>query len=75
MKERIDVRALHGPLMDAGIVPKNCRLMSMQVGVSGGLSVTYEVYLTAQQLVTLGDIFRTVGTLADQPGNSHGTDN
>jgi len=61
MTNIIDVRALHKPLADAGIVPPHCRLMSMQIGVTGGLTVTYEVFLTAEQLVALGVIFQTVG--------------
>jgi len=65
MMHRIDVRALHKPLMDAGIVPANCRLMSMQIGTSGGLVVVYEVFLTAAQLVQLGQIFQTVGDSFD----------
>lgn len=64
---RIDVRALHKPLMDAGIVPANCRLMSMQVGTSGGLVVVYEVFLTPEQLVQLGQIFQAVGSGSDWP--------
>lgn len=66
---RIDVRALHKPLMDAGIVPKNCRLMSMNVGTSGALVVVYEVLITVDQLATLGRVFETVSDAIKQDGD------
>jgi len=56
------MRALHQPLMAAGLVPPNCRLMHISIGVSGALMVQFEVYLDASQLVTLGTVFQEVGT-------------
>jgi hypothetical protein len=59
--ELIDVKRFHQPLMEAGLVPPNCKLWEISVGVSGALSIRYEVYLTADQLVQLGAIFQAVG--------------
>jgi hypothetical protein len=72
MQDIIDVRRLHKPLMDAGLVPPNCRVWSMSIGVKGALSITYEIFLTAEQLVTLGRIFQIVGNLA--PVDGYGKD-
>jgi len=65
MKPLIDVRALHKPLKDAGIVPDHCRLLSMQVGVTGALSITYEVFVTVDQLAALGRVFQAVSSQLD----------
>lgn len=62
MMHPLDVRRFHGPMMAAGLVPPNCKLWELSVGVSGALSVRYEVFLTAEQLVQLGTIFHDIGT-------------
>lgn len=69
MTNRISVRAFHQPLADAGLVPENCRLFDIAIGVDGGFTVKYEVYFTAEQIVKLGDIFKLVGqnSLAPNP--------
>lgn len=61
MKSLINVQKFHAPLEAAGLVPKNCRVLDITIGVSGALSVRYEVFLTAEQLVRLGTIFQAVG--------------
>lgn len=61
MQTLINIQRFHRPLLDAGLVPPNCKLWELSVGVSGALSVRYEVFLTAEQLVQLGRIFQEVG--------------
>lgn len=61
MKHLINVQRFHEPLATAGLVPANCRVIDLSIGVSGALAVKYEVFLTAEQLITLGEIFRAVG--------------
>lgn len=61
MKRLINVQRFHQPLMEAGLIPENCKLWDFSVGISGALSVRYEVFLTAEQLVTLGAIFQRIG--------------
>ncbi len=62
MKHLIDVRHFHGPLAAAGLVPDNCRVLDLSIGVEGALSISYEVLMTAEQLITLGAVFQEVGT-------------
>jgi hypothetical protein len=57
----INIRRFHKPLMDAGLVPLNCKLWEISIGVAGALTVRYEVFLTAEQLVQLGGVFQAVG--------------
>ena len=57
----IAAQMFHAPLEKAGLVPPHCKVLKLQVGVSGALTITYEVFLDAGQLVTLGEIFQTVG--------------
>jgi hypothetical protein len=68
MKHLINVKMLHAPLAAAGLVPANCRVLDISIGVSGALSVRYEVFLTAEQLVSLGSVLQVVGEsiMADQ---------
>jgi hypothetical protein len=61
MKSLINVQKFHAPLQAAGLVPENCRLLEISIGVHGSLSIRYDVFLTAEQLVTLGSIFQNVG--------------
>ena len=61
VSDRINVQLFHKPLADARIVPDNCRLIEMSIGVSGGFILRYEVFLTVSQLITLGGIFQDVG--------------
>jgi hypothetical protein len=61
MKHLIDVTRLHRPLQDAGLVPANCRLLELSVGVNGVLTLKYEVFVTAAQLIALGNVFAVVG--------------
>lgn len=62
MSEKIfDIRAFHQPLAEAGLVPKQCRLMSIAIGVNGPCVITYEVFLTAEQSVKLGEVFISLG--------------
>jgi hypothetical protein len=61
MTSLINVQKFHGPLQAAGLVPENCRLLEILIGVHGALSIRYDVFLTAEQLVTLGAIFHDVG--------------
>lgn len=62
MRALINIQRFHQPMMEAGLVPANCKLWEISVGVTGALTVRYEVFLTAEQLVTLGGVFTTVGT-------------
>ena len=57
----VSVRGLHKPLADAGLVPPNCRVMEISIGVEGALVVRYEVFLTAEQIVALGGVLQQVG--------------
>jgi len=57
----VDIRRFHKPLADAGLVPPNCRVMEISLGVSGVLVVRYEVFLTPAQTVALGIVFQHVG--------------
>ena len=68
----INVQRLHKPLEEAGLVPPHCRLLELQIGVGGALSVKYEVYLDAAQVVRLGMILQDVGNelLAGPPRDS-----
>lgn len=78
MRPLINIQRLHAPLMAAGLVPPNCRLWEISVGVEGALAIRYEVFLTAEQLVDLGVVFQDVGgailaapdqrKASDQPG-------
>jgi hypothetical protein len=61
MQPVIDVRAFHQPLADAGLVPKNCRVVEMSIGTTGEFRLRYEVFLTPEQVIALGGIFQTVG--------------
>jgi len=62
------VRALHRPLQEAGLVPENCRLMDLRIGVDGAFVVAYEVFFTPEQTVKLGEVLQRVGQtlLADE---------
>jgi hypothetical protein len=68
MQQVIDVRAFHKPLADAGLVPLNCRVLELSIGLSGAFVVRYEVLFTPEQLVTLGGIFQTVGAARTEEG-------
>jgi hypothetical protein len=57
----VDIRRFHKPLEAAGLVPPNCRVMEISIGVDGALMVRYEVFLTAEQTVALGGVFQQVG--------------
>jgi hypothetical protein len=71
MRSLINVQKLHAPLIAAGLVPENCRVLDISIAASGVLSLRYEVFLTAEQLVTLGSVFRVVGEsiVADEKGS------
>lgn len=60
MKRIVTMRALHRPLMDAGLVPPDCRLMDVRIGIDGPLIITYEVHVSAERLSTLGEVFTLV---------------
>ena len=60
--QRVDVRRLHKPLAAAGLVPSECRLMDISIGLNGGLLVRYEVFLTPEQTIALGLVLQDVGT-------------
>lgn len=57
----MDIRSLHAPLQAAGLVPPNCRLMEISIGVTGAMTIRYEVFVTADELVKLGSVFQFVG--------------
>lgn len=65
MGNLINVRDLHKPLIDAGLVPANCRLMRVDFGIEGALVATYEIFLTREQLATLGRVLQDVGAKGD----------
>jgi hypothetical protein len=48
-------------LAEAGLVPDNCRLLEIQIGVTGVLMLRYEICATPDQLVTLGAVLQRVG--------------
>ena len=58
---RVVSQSLHAPLEAAGLVPPNCRLMEISIGVNGALTIRYEVFVTADELVKLGSVFQFVG--------------
>lgn len=64
MRDLIDLTALHQPLMDAGLVPPHCKTMWLSIGLTGALTVHYEVFLDAEDLVKLGAVFQQVGHAA-----------
>lgn len=74
MRYLINVQKFHAPLQAAGLVPANCRVLDISVGVHGALSVRYEVFLTAEELVSLGSIFQRVGESIITDEKKHGPD-
>ena len=56
----ISSRAFHKPLQEAGLVPPECRVMDIRIDVDGAVIVTYECFLTADQIADLGRIFYRV---------------
>jgi hypothetical protein len=56
MAFRIANRSLHKPLQDAGLVPPNCRLMDIKIGVDGAMVVVYECFLDMDQLAKLAAV-------------------
>jgi hypothetical protein len=62
MQRYLDLRRLHKPLADAGLVPDNCRLLQIDIGVTGAFQVTYQVMFTTEQVATLGRVFQDVAT-------------
>lgn len=64
---RLSVRSFHKPLADAGLVPENCRVMDIVIGVDGAFTVKYEVFFTAEQVDKLGDVFKLVAAPSLQP--------
>jgi len=61
MPRYVNVKRLHKPLEAAGLVPHHCRLLDLVIGTEGALIVRYEVLVTAEQLVALGDVFTRLG--------------
>ena len=61
MQHLVNLQALHQPLIDAELVPPECRLMRIDIGVSGAFVVTYEVFFTAEQVAKLGRVLQEVG--------------
>ncbi len=61
MRSLINMRRFHEPLRAAGLVPDNCRGMHLAIGVDGAMSMTYDVFLTAEQLIAMGTVLRNVG--------------
>lgn len=61
MQHLINIKHFHQPLQDAGLVPPHCRLLEIEIGVSGALTVRYEVYWDANQLIAFADICRRIG--------------
>ena len=61
MKPLIDLRRFHEPLAKAGLVPQNCKVLNIQIGVSGALTVTYEVFWEAKELAAFGEICQQIG--------------
>ena len=71
----VDVRRFHAPLMDAGLVPLNCRVLDLSIALNGALTVRYEIFLTAEQVVQLGQVFQDVGTaILTEKAQDHGED-
>ena len=64
MIRAISAHAFHQPLQDAGLVPPNCRLMDVRIGVDGAVFVSYEAFLSPAQLVTFGGILAKVAQAA-----------
>jgi hypothetical protein len=61
MNRYVNVKRLHKPLEEAGLVPPNCRLLDLAIGTDGALIVRYDVLVTAEQLVALGEVFARIG--------------
>jgi hypothetical protein len=47
--------------MEAGLVPENCHLLELSVGTTGVLTLKYEIFVSAQQLIALGNVLAGVG--------------
>ena len=60
--ELMNVRRLHQPLQDAGLEPRNCRVMDISIGVSGAVLVRYEIFLSVQETIVLGRLLADVAT-------------
>ena len=56
----ISARAFHKPLQEAGLVPPECRVMDIRIAVDGAVIVTYECFLTVDQIADLGRILARV---------------
>jgi len=63
----IDVRAFHEPLKRAGLVPEHCRVLTVAIGLQGGFSITYEVYLDTDQVKRLGAVLQEVADKVAEP--------
>jgi hypothetical protein len=48
---------LANELIARGLVPEHCRILSIEVGVSGAVLVRYEKYIDEAELVKFGDAF------------------
>lgn len=60
-KTLINLKRFHDPLREAGLVPPNCKVLHIAIGVDGALTVQYEIFLEAEELVKLGAVFQQVG--------------
>ena len=60
METAVSVRRFHKPLADAGIVPENCRLLEMSIGVSIGIAVA-DAHDSAETVLAKADaaMYRT----------------
>jgi hypothetical protein len=65
MIRAVDVRRFHEPLQKAGLVPLNCRVVDLSIGVTGALVIRYEVFVTPEQLTALGLVFQQVAADID----------
>lgn len=61
MKHVITAQRFHQPLMDAGLVPKNCKVLEIVIGATGAVSARLEVYFDGEDLQKFGRICQEIG--------------
>lgn len=64
MKSLVHIQQFHKPLAAAGLVPANCRLLEITIGVDGALVARYEVFWEAAELKAFGIICQTIAESA-----------
>jgi hypothetical protein len=57
----VPTRALTAQLIRLDLVPPNCAGVTFHIGVDGALILQYEIFITPDLLITLGDALATCG--------------